>query len=55
MAAVEGGHLDALKWALENGCELPRKTLNVAVEHNRFEIAKWCMRPEQINYSLATL
>lgn len=39
--AAEGGHLEILKWGLENSCELDNVVLNKAAEYGHLEIIKW--------------
>jgi len=39
--AAEGGHLEVLKWARENGCPWDERTCANAAEGGHLEVLKW--------------
>jgi hypothetical protein len=40
-AAVEGGHLEMLKWAVNNRCTISEKTLAIVQERGNVEILQF--------------
>jgi len=39
--AAEGGHLEVLKWARENGCPWNERTCSCAAKGGHLEVLKW--------------
>jgi len=39
--AAEGGHLEVLKWARENGCPWDKQTCAYAAKGGHLEVLKW--------------
>ena len=41
--AASNGHLDIIKWAIDNGCEWNEETCNAAASEGHLEILKWAI------------
>ena len=50
LLAALTGHLEALKWARENGCSWDSRVYSEALHNNHFELAAWARENGCLKY-----